>query len=191
MRSFLSWVGGKSRLARQIVGMMPAHATYVEVFGGAAWVLFAKPQETSKTEVYNDLNGDLYNLFQVVRSRPGAFCRWQDLYLHSRKQYHRAWERYREGGWRSDVERAAMFYYLVKSAFGSIPGKSWRFRRVGKPQYNLVRKTIMNVHARLKRVFIECRDFQKLIKAWDHEDALFYCDPPYTVTLKPGNALYE
>ena len=38
--SFSGWLGGKSQLARTIVELMPAHKTYVEVFGGAGWVLF-------------------------------------------------------------------------------------------------------------------------------------------------------
>lgn len=40
--SFSGWLGGKSQLARAIVELMPAHKTYVEVFGGAGWVLFKK-----------------------------------------------------------------------------------------------------------------------------------------------------
>ena len=60
MKSFLSWVGGKSRLAPMIVKQFPEHRTYVEVFGGAAWVLFRK--EPSHVEVYNDIDGDLVNL---------------------------------------------------------------------------------------------------------------------------------
>ena len=55
MKSFLSWVGGKSRLAPVIVKQFPEHRTYVEVFGGAAWVLFRK--ELSHVEVYNDIDG--------------------------------------------------------------------------------------------------------------------------------------
>jgi hypothetical protein len=63
MNSFIAWIGGKSILADTIVSMMPAHKTYIEVFGGAGWVLFRK--EPSKVEVWNDLNSDLVNLFMV------------------------------------------------------------------------------------------------------------------------------
>lgn len=41
--SFSGWVGGKSQLARTIVELMPEHKTYVEVFGGAGWVLLKVP----------------------------------------------------------------------------------------------------------------------------------------------------
>lgn len=46
--SFSGWLGGKSQLARTIIDMLPEHKTYVEVFGGAGWVLFKKTPSTVK-----------------------------------------------------------------------------------------------------------------------------------------------
>ncbi len=57
MNSPFKWVGGKSRLRKQIVAMLPAHTCYVELFAGAAWVLFAKPP--SEVEVLNDIDQEL------------------------------------------------------------------------------------------------------------------------------------
>jgi hypothetical protein len=57
MRGPLSYIGGKTRLAKQIVAMLPAHTTYVEVFSGGAQVLFRK--EPSAVEILNDLDGGL------------------------------------------------------------------------------------------------------------------------------------
>ena len=67
MRSPISWFGGKMRLAKRIVPLLPPHTTYVEPFGGGAAVLFAKPP--SPVEVYNDLDGGLVNFFRVLRNR--------------------------------------------------------------------------------------------------------------------------
>ncbi len=44
MNSFIAWVGGKRILAKKIISVLPEHNCYVEVFGGAGWVLFRKQQ---------------------------------------------------------------------------------------------------------------------------------------------------
>jgi len=51
--------------------LIPQHRIYVEVFGEAANLLFNKPP--SPVEVYNDVDGELVNLFLVVRDRPKDF----------------------------------------------------------------------------------------------------------------------
>ena len=87
MRSPIKWFGGKSALAERIVARMPPHVCYVEVFGGAAWVLFRK--ERSKSEIYNDLNGDLVNLFGVLRDRPHYFISRAAFLLRTREDFYR------------------------------------------------------------------------------------------------------
>ena len=69
--SFSGWLGGKSQLARTIIDLMPEHKTYVEVFGGAGWVLFKKT--ASPVEVINDVNDDLINLYRVLKYHFEAF----------------------------------------------------------------------------------------------------------------------
>ncbi|WP_270547678.1 DNA adenine methylase, partial [Clostridium butyricum] len=44
-------VGGKSKLRKTILGMIPEHVCYIELFFGAGWVYFGK--EPSKIEVVN------------------------------------------------------------------------------------------------------------------------------------------
>ncbi|MDU3286328.1 DNA adenine methylase, partial [Enterocloster bolteae] len=45
MNSFISWIGGKKLLRKTILEQFPESGTfdrYIEVFGGAAWLLFYK-----------------------------------------------------------------------------------------------------------------------------------------------------
>ena len=70
INSFMSWVGGKKALRDEILARFPLeYRRYIEVFGGAGWVLFHKPPG-SDFEVFNDFNGNLVNLYRCVREQP-------------------------------------------------------------------------------------------------------------------------
>ncbi len=58
-------MGGKSRLRKTIIDMLPEHTCYVELFFGAGWVYFGK--EPSKVEVINDIDKELINLFKMIK----------------------------------------------------------------------------------------------------------------------------
>ena len=46
MNSFISWIGGKKLLRKHILELFPEeYSRYIEVFGGAGWVLFGDERE--------------------------------------------------------------------------------------------------------------------------------------------------
>lgn len=62
MNSFMSWVGGKKALRDAVLARFPPYyERYIEVFGGAGWVLFHKPSDND-FEIFNDFNSNLINL---------------------------------------------------------------------------------------------------------------------------------
>ena len=68
MNSFIGWIGGKKLLRKEIIARFPEeYGRYVEVFGGAGWVLFGLDPKPGRMEVYNDANSDLVNLFRCVK----------------------------------------------------------------------------------------------------------------------------
>ena len=72
INSFMAWVGGKKALRDEILARFPRnYKRYIEVFGGAGWVLFHKPPGND-FEVFNDFNGNLVNLYRCVREQPEA-----------------------------------------------------------------------------------------------------------------------
>jgi len=67
--------------------MLPPHECYVEVFAGAAWVLFGK--QPSKIEVLNDIDGEVINFFGVVKERPEELIASFEWDLVSREEFER------------------------------------------------------------------------------------------------------
>jgi len=80
---FFKYLGGKHFLLKELLKRIPPHDVYVEVFGGSADLLFHKPP--SKIEVYNDIDGDLVNLFEVVRNNFDEFHEKAKWLLYSRQ----------------------------------------------------------------------------------------------------------
>lgn len=190
MNSFISWVGGKNILARKIISLMPEHHCYVEVFGGAGWVLFKKP--TSKVEVWNDLNSDLVNLFQVVRNRLDQFKRRQYFLLASREEYCTFQQAIKKGKFKDNIDRAIAFYYCIKNSFSSGIFTGWHFGPNKIPRYCSSLNRLEEARERLKNIYIDNLSFERLIPNWDRKDTVFYCDPPYFMLLekRPGSRSY-
>jgi DNA adenine methylase len=177
-KSFFGWVGGKSQLTSTIIPLIPEHKCYVEVFAGAAWLLFRKPQ--SKTEIINDINGDLVCLYRVVQNHLDEFVRYFRWALISREEFDRLKTVPPET--LTDIQRSARFYFLVRNAFGAkITSPSFGLAASGKPRLNLLRleEELSEAHLRLSQVFIENRPYSQVIKQADRETTFFYLDPPY------------
>lgn len=178
MKGVIPYFGGKSRLAKTIIEMMPEHGCYIEPFAGGASVLFAK--EPSKTEVLNDLDVDLSTLYRVVKNHPEELYRQFKFTLVSRTEFEREKIVNPEG--LTDIQRAARYLYLQKSSFGGlIVGQSFGTGTTGKPRFNLLtlENTLEQAWQRLINVYIECRDFRKLIPQYDRPHTFFFIDPPY------------
>lgn len=73
--SVFPYPGGKGREAGWILEKMPPHDTFVDVFGGSGAIIYNKPP--SKYEVYNDVNDDLVQFFEVRRSLDRRHPRWR------------------------------------------------------------------------------------------------------------------
>jgi DNA adenine methylase len=76
LKAPFAWIGGKSKLADDIVALFPDHRLYVEVFGGALNVLYRKQCTSKQAEVVNDINSELVNLHRIIRTNP------QSLSMH-------------------------------------------------------------------------------------------------------------
>ncbi len=183
VNSPFKWVGGKSRLRKQIISILPSHTCYVEPFAGAAWVLFAKPP--SPVEVLNDKDQDLINFFRVVKEKPEQLIASFEWELVSRAEFERLAQL--DLSQLTDIQRAHRFYYLIMAGWGgelhyprfqtSITDGGHGNRLFGALQ--TLRERLMPVYDRLRTVIIENLDWQECIDRYDRPGAVMYIDPPY------------
>ena len=188
----LRYHGGKFRLASWITSHFPSHRCYVEPFGGAASVLLQK--ERSHGEVYNDLDGDIFNLFKVLRN-PELAAELKSLVAltpYSRDEFNLAYEKTD-----SPVERARRT--IVRSAMGFGSGAATfhptGFRCEAKRQYNTSAHcwakyppVIDFVCNRLSGVNIENRPAEQCMLTHDGDQTLHYVDPPYVLGTRKLNS---
>ena len=184
-RPALRYYGGKWRIALWILSYFPEHTCYVEPFGGAGSVLLRK--NVSHLEVYNDLDGEVVNFFQVLRGQPEELIGMIELTPFSKAELKEAFEL---AG--NELERARRFYICSWQGRGSPRAMwrtGWRFQKSnarGKRTIDDWNDTehLRAVVERLKQVQIECDDWQPIIKRYDTPDTLFYCDPPYLASTR-------
>lgn len=188
-RPLLRWHGGKWRLASWIISKFPPHRTYVEPFGGAASVLIKKPRAYS--EVYNDLHGEVVNLFRVLQSPEKAARLRELLYLtpFSRDEYAVSYETAEDS-----VEAARRLIIRSYMGFGS---DSINKERKSGFRSNSNRSHTTPAHdwanypwqigafvERLRGVVVENRPAAGVIEQHDGPDTLHYVDPPYPLSTR-------
>lgn len=91
------------------------------------------------------------------------------------------------GGWAeanslTDLERAARFLYLQRTAFGGkVAARNFGVAPGAPARFDVAKLAPMleAVHERLSSVVIERLPWQQLLARYDRPGALFYLDPPY------------
>ena len=100
MNSFIAWIGGKRLLRKEIINRFPKEgfSRYIEVFGGAGWVLFAK-EAGKELEVFNDIDSNLINLYRCIKYHCSELQKELDYFLISREEFF--FRKSPVGSWRS------------------------------------------------------------------------------------------
>ena len=181
-RPILRYHGGKWRLAPWIISHFPPHRVYVEPFGGAASVLLRKARAYG--EVYNELSGEIVNLFRVVRDQGEELRRALYLTPFAREEYDLSFAVSEDPveQARRTVVRSFMGFgsnalqRSVKSGFrsnsnrsGTTPSHDW----ANFPD------ALVAIIERLRGVVLECKDARAVMEQHDGPGTLHYCDPPY------------
>ncbi|GAB6170102.1 DNA adenine methylase [Clostridium carnis] len=180
-------VGGKSKLRKTIIEMIPEHTCYIELFFGAGWVYFGK--ELSKVEVINDIDKELVNLFKMIKYHSHEMERLLDYEFSGRDIF----EEYKHYTLENltEIHRAIRFLYLINYSFAS-KGKHYGYGTNTLPNQKMFKETYLDpVRERLKNTFVENLSFEKIIEKYDREYTVFFCDPPYLETAGYGTEFKE
>ena len=185
LSSPIKWYGGKSRLVSKLLDFIPDHDTYLEVFAGAAWLLFGK--QTSPLEVINDLDSGVTNFYQVLR-HPDMFERFLELVSstpYSREEHKICQETW----WSCDdpVEKARRWFVVARQSYGAIMKGGWGYSKtIGRNGIAPAVKSWLSsierlpeIHSRLRHVQIDNLDFRAIIDKYDSPSTFLYLDPPY------------
>jgi len=174
----LPYIGGKNRLAKKIISMLPEHTAYVEAFAGGAQVFFHKAP--SNVEVLNDLDFDIVNFYRVCQWHYQEFVRYLRFSLASRRLHELHVKS--DPATLTDIQRAGRFFYLQKNSFGGLILKQKFHYGITQPSnYNPERipEIIERTHQRLARVQIESLPYEQVLEKYDRPTTFFYLDPPY------------
>lgn len=175
------YIGGKRNLAKQLVPLIDAVPcqTYAEPFVGMGGIFLRRTQKP-RAEVINDLSADVSGLFRVLQRHYQAFLdmiKWQ---LTTRREFERLVAT--DPSTLTDLERAARFLYLQRTAFGGkVQGRNFGVSagRPGSFDITKLAPMLEALHERLAGVVIEGLPYGDFLTRYDRPGTLFYLDPPY------------
>lgn len=190
MKSVLKYPGAKWACADWIISCFPYHQHYVEPFFGSGAVFFNKIPV--KHEVINDLNGDVVNLFRVIREHGADLAALIEMTPWAREEYGLSYEPCDD-----PLERARRFIVRNQQAYaGKLSESSGWYTQGAKalsyqtPAYKWrgVPDRIINLIDRLRDCEIEHKPAIDVITRHAGPDVLIYADPPYVWATRNSRA---
>lgn len=189
MDRVLKYPGSKWNLVPHILKMIPNHHTYLEPFFGSGAILFSKNE--SRIEMVNDLDHNVVNLFNCIKSDPERLARIVLSTPYSREQYDNSYIQIPE----EPYEKAANFLVKCWQGYGFRTNGSkvgWKNDIQGRESmyalwdwYRLPDRILM-VAERLRKVQIENRPALEVMKRFDFSNVFMYLDPPYVLCTRTG-----
>ncbi|HEU4959002.1 MAG TPA: DNA adenine methylase [Sphingomonas sp.] len=175
------YIGGKRNLARRLVARIDAidHNLYAEPFIGMGGIFFRR-RRRPQAEIINDVSADVTTLFRILQRHYQPFLDMLKWRFASRAEFDRLLAV--DPDTCTDLERAARFLYLQRTAFGGkVVGRSFgvSYGAPSKFRLSTLEPLLQDIHDRLEPVQIERLSYDAFIRRCDRPGALFYIDPPY------------
>ena len=174
-------LGNKKKIALEIQAHFPPHKIYIEPFFGAGGMFFNKPK--AKYNIVNDLDSDVFNLFQVVMNQKEELEKaFHMMPIHS--DLLKYWKKNLET---DPIKKALRFLFLSNLLLNGNNG-SLRSNVLENPKDNFF-NNIDNAFKMILDVKFFNKDFSKFIDSLafrpnsnEVKNSFIYCDPPYLET---------
>lgn len=195
MKPLISYYGGKQRLSKTILSLMPSFTTYVEPFCGGAAVFYALKPDKNRVEVLNDKDERIVTLYKVGKTNSEALIQMIEGTPYSRSCYKKACEIWKKPEGYSEVEVAWAVYVNAHQSFAHKLNSGWGVKissgdKTPCSAYQNRNLLLPQILDRLAFVQIECDDALSVITRYDSPTTFFYCDPPYPNTEQGHYAGY-
>lgn len=191
------WYGGKYSHLDWLLPNLPSCHHYCEPFGGSGAVLLNRAP--SAVETYNDLDGEVVNFFRVLRTQPENLIKQISFTPFSREEFSLACN---IDPSLPDLERARRFYVRARQVRTGLAqtaslGRWANCKNTSRSGMSGVIsrwfggiEQLDDIASRLLRVQIENRPAIEVIRLYDDDNTLFYCDPPYIHSTRGDNKAY-
>lgn len=180
------YYGGKYNHVEKLYRLFPRHKCFVDVFGGSGVVVLNKEPAI---DVYNDIDGNVVNFFRVLREKPEELVRLLELTPYAREEFLYCQKNFDKDN--TDIERARMFFMACAGGFGHKIRGGWA-KDMGRlcGFYNHM-DNFSAISKRFRKILIENKPFDEIIKQYDDVNVFFYCDPPYCPETRKTNKDYQ
>lgn len=194
------WYGGKFSHLNWLLPLLPECHHYCEPFAGSAAVLLNR--QPSAVETYNDIDGEVVNFFRILRDKPEELLRVIALTPFAREDFYRAVSE-KTAAAIDDVEKARLFFVKARQARTGLAQKASLGRWANckntsrRGMSGVVSRWLGSIEGlpeiaeRLLRVQIENRPAVDVIRLYDSQQTLFYCDPPYPHESRGDSKAYS
>ncbi len=190
-KPFVKWAGGKRQLIDTLFSNIPdSFNEYHEPFiGGGALYFKLWSEGRIKRAFLNDFNQDLIDAYRIIQSRPTELI--NELKSEKYKNEKEVYYEIRKSEPRDQIEKAARFIYLNKTAFNGLyrvnskGGFNVPFGKYTNPKI-CDEENIMLVSESLKKATLSNGDFSAVLKNAQKEDFVYF-DPPYHPISKTSN----
>jgi len=182
IRAPFNRMGGKYRIVRELIKILPYDQVWVEHFCGSAIVSLNR--SSSPTEVINDAYGGIACFYRTIRNKNDMerMIAILEQTVHSREEFFYAFDNWNRQI--DQVERAALWFYMMRTSVMGIGDCFYRATNNFKNKIPEALKLFEFAHCRLKNFIVENLDWEQCLKDYDTPNTVHYFDPPYVTTAQ-------